>query len=87
MRKEFEMMKKEDKWSKMLAKIEWPHFKTVHRYTVPKVMFLGVKSRILYLYFIDFLGTTHGCQLLITREMVSHRASSMSERNLDYMCA
>merc|ERR1712168_263875 len=31
MRKEFESMKKEDKWSKMLAKTEWPHFKTIHR--------------------------------------------------------
>jgi len=31
MRKEFENMKSEDKWDKILKKTEWPHFKTVHR--------------------------------------------------------
>ena len=31
MKKEFENMKREEKWSKMLNKTSWPHFKTVHR--------------------------------------------------------
>jgi len=31
MKKEFEKMKREDKWSSMLNKTSWPHFKTVHR--------------------------------------------------------
>lgn len=31
MRKEFENMKKEDKWSKMLSKTSWPNFKTIHK--------------------------------------------------------
>lgn len=31
MKKEFENMKRDEKWSKMLNKTSWPHFKTVHR--------------------------------------------------------